>query len=74
MTAVKRFAFMYFMRDSPNKIREVVPYHIDYWNQNRTEGYVGGPFVDRTGGLISFKAAGLAEAAALVEADPFTIY
>ena len=57
MTTVKHFAFVYFMKDTPHKIREVVPYHVDYWNHNRPERYVGGPFADRTGGLISFEAS-----------------
>jgi uncharacterized protein YciI len=32
---------------------------------------VGGPFADRTGGLISFEASSLPEATALIEQDPF---
>lgn len=71
---MKRFAFVYFMKDSPLKIREVVPYHVDYWTQHRLDGYVGGPFVDRTGGLISFEASSQVEASALVADDPFSVH
>lgn len=71
---MKRFAFVYFMKDSPLKIREVVPYHVDYWTQHRLDGYVGGPFADRTGGLISFEASSQAEASALVADDPFSVH
>jgi uncharacterized protein YciI len=34
---------------------------------------MGGPFADRSGGLISFEAASLEDAAEMVEKDPFTI-
>ncbi|HZD23023.1 MAG TPA: YciI family protein [Acidimicrobiia bacterium] len=33
--------------------------------------YLGGPFADRSGGLIAFDAASSAEAERLVEDDPF---
>jgi uncharacterized protein YciI len=74
MTTVKHFAFIYFMKDTPHKIREIVPYHVDYWNHHRPERYVGGPFADRTGGLISFEASSVAEADALIDEDPFSVH
>ena len=35
------------------------------------EGYMGGPFTDRTGGLISFLASNLEEAEEIMRQDPF---
>ncbi len=68
-----RIAFFYFMKKDPDKIREVVPAHIAYWKNSNLEKYVGGPFADRSGGLISFEATGLPEAMAIIEKDPFII-
>jgi uncharacterized protein YciI len=69
-----RIAFFYFMKNDPDKIREVVAAHIAYWKNNNLEKYVGGPFADRTGGLISFEAPGLEEASAIIEKDPFIVH
>ena len=69
-----RVAFFYFMKNDPEKIREVVPHHIAYWKNGGFKGYMGGPFVDRTGGLISFEAPSLAEGEAIIEKDPFIIH
>jgi hypothetical protein len=37
-------------------VREVAPKHAAYWHELRLPEYVGGPFADRSGGLISFEA------------------
>ncbi|NCO65662.1 MAG: hypothetical protein COW32_05875 [Candidatus Aquicultor secundus] len=66
--------FFYFMKNDPDKIREVVPAHIAYWKNNNFEKYIGGPFADRSGGLISFEAMGLADATAIIEKDPFIVH
>lgn len=68
-----RIAFFYFMKNMPDRIREVVPAHVAYWRDNHLAQYVGGPFADRSGGLISFEAPGLAEATAIIEKDPFVV-
>jgi uncharacterized protein YciI len=65
------FVFFYLMRNGAPAIREAVPAHVAYWKGARLEGYRGGPFGDRSGGLITFRAAGLQEATAIVEQDPF---
>lgn len=67
----KRFVFLYLMKNKPDRIRETVPSHINYWKTNKLEKYLGGPFADRTGGLISFEAASLDKATELIEKDPF---
>ncbi|MCP4113534.1 MAG: hypothetical protein GY749_49755 [Desulfobacteraceae bacterium] len=69
----KRFVYFYFMKNEPDKIREIVPSHIDYWKSNNLDNYMGGPFADGTGGLISFEAASLDQATEIIEKDPFII-
>jgi uncharacterized protein YciI len=68
-----RIAYFYFMKDAPDRIREVVAAHIAYWKNSNLDKYVGGPFADRTGGLISFEAPGLEQATAIIEKDPFIV-
>ena len=70
----KRYAFFYFMRNEPGRIREIVPSHIEFWQTCRPSKYLGGPFADRTGGMITFEASGLAEATELAERDPFVMH
>jgi uncharacterized protein YciI len=68
---VTRFVFFYLMRKDVPGIREAVPEHVAHWKDAGLEGYQGGPFADRSGGLITFRAAGLEQATAIVERDPF---
>jgi uncharacterized protein YciI len=69
----KQFVFIYTMRENAPEIREVVPAHVAYWKGAALEGYRGGPFADRSGGLITFRAADLQAATAIVEKDPFVV-
>lgn len=66
-----RFAFFYFMRSEPEKIRKNVAAHMAYWKGLALPDYLGGPFADRSGGLISFSAGNAEEADSLVRNDPF---
>ena len=66
-----RFIYFYFNRDAPDKIAQIVPAHVRYWTTANLKEYVGGPFVDHTGGLISFVTSSLQEAITIVEQDPF---
>ena len=68
-----RFIYFYFNRDSPEKIAQIVPTHVQYWTIANLQEYVGGPFADHTGGLISFVTSSLEEAIAVVEQDPFVL-
>jgi len=61
------------MKNEPDKIQQVVPSHIEYWKNCKLEKYIGGPFVDRTGGLISFEATNLEGATEIIMKDPFII-
>jgi uncharacterized protein YciI len=60
-----RLAYFYFMKKEADKIQSVVPLHVEYWRQRNLKGYMGGPFADRSGGLITF------EAESIVVNDPF---
>ena len=68
-----RYAFLYFMKPLPDRIHEVVPQHVRYWQSLRLDGYMGGPFSDRSGGLITFEAPDLEAASRLVAEDPFVV-
>lgn len=57
----RRFVYFYFNRTEPERIRQGVPTHVQYWKTANLQGYMGGPFADRTGGLISFVASNLEE-------------
>jgi len=66
-----RFLYFYLMRDGPDRVRAAAPEHASYWRELRLRGYLGGPFADRSGGLITFEAESGAAAEALVANDPF---
>jgi uncharacterized protein YciI len=69
----RRFLYFYFNRDDPEKIRHIVPAHVEYWQSTSIKGYTGGPFADRTGGLISFVASSLEDAEEIIRRDPFVL-
>lgn len=69
----KRFIYFYFNRNDPPKIRQVVPAHVQYWKNANLKEYLGGPFNDRSGGLISFSALSLEEATQIILQDPFVL-
>jgi hypothetical protein len=50
-----RFVFFYLMTDDPDHVRRVAARHSAYWGQQALAGYLGGPFADRSGGLITFE-------------------
>ncbi len=66
-----RFLYFYLMRDAPERVRAAAPKHASYWRQLHLNGYRGGPFADRSGGLITFETGSRAAAEALVADDPF---
>jgi uncharacterized protein YciI len=66
-----RFAFFYFMKDAPEKIRDAAPRHSAYWKNLELDNYTGGPFTDRSGGLITFTAQDIIAATELTMNDPF---
>ena len=68
---MKRFVYFYLMRNTPDAIGQLVPAHVQYWQGRDVPDYMGGPFADRTGGLIMFSAASLDDARHIVMDDPF---
>ena len=66
-----RFAYVYFMKPAPDRVRAVASEHAAYWRGLELRHYLGGPFVDRSGGLITFESASWHEAEHLVTQDPF---
>ena len=66
-----RYAFSYLMSDDVALIRETVPLHVEYWKTLDLPDYIGGPFADRSGGLITFSAADDEVAGKLAAGDPF---
>jgi uncharacterized protein YciI len=59
------------MKREPGKIQNIIPSHVEYWKSKKLDKYQGGPFSDRTGGLITFAAENLEKANDLIENDPF---
>lgn len=66
-----RFLYFYLMRDVPGRVQAAAPRHACYWRELQLHGYLGGPFADRSGGLIVFETESGAAAEALVANDPF---
>jgi uncharacterized protein YciI len=66
-----RFLYFYLMKAAPDRVRDVAPRHAAYWRDLGLPAYLGGPFADRSGGLITFEAESTADAEALVASDPF---
>ena len=66
-----RFAYLYFMKDDPDRVRAMVGRHVAHWKELGLPGYLGGPFQDRTGGRITFEAQDGDQARRAVDADPF---
>lgn len=69
----KHFVYFYFNRNEPEKIRQVVPSHVQYWKTADLKEYRGGPFGDWMGGLISFVASSLEEVTEIILQDPFIL-
>ena len=67
----KRFVYFYFNRNEPEEIKQVVPDHVQYWKTANPKGYSGGPFGDRTGGMITFLVPNLQAAMEFILRDPF---
>jgi uncharacterized protein YciI len=66
-----RFSYFYFMKEDPDRVRVVAPQHAAHWRKLGLREYLGGPFADRSGGLITFEARSSEEAEQLVADDPF---
>jgi uncharacterized protein YciI len=68
---MRKFAFFYFTASDSDRLAGVIPQHVEHWDAHRSPGYIGGPFADRSGGLIVFEAEDLVAAEKIVRRDPF---
>jgi uncharacterized protein YciI len=66
-----RIVHYYSMKLQPNRVRVLAPEHAAYWAGLGLRAYLGGPFADRSGGLITFEADSVQEAERVVAEDPF---
>ncbi len=57
-----RFLYFYLMTDAPDRVQAAAPKHAAYWRELALPRYLGGPFGDRSGGLITFEAGAAKEA------------
>ena len=67
-----RIAYSYSMKQEPNRVRTVAPEHAAYWDDLGLPNYIGGPYADKSGGLITFEADSLEAAMRIIAADPFS--
>lgn len=67
----RRFLYVYLMSDQLDRVRATAPRHAVYWRELALRDFVGGPFADRSGGLITFEAGSPAQAEGFVADDPF---
>ena len=65
-----KISYFYWMTDD-DRVRTVAPEHAAYWRTLELPGYEGGPFADRSGGLITFEADSVEAAESVIAADPF---
>ena len=70
---LNQYAFFYLMKKDIQNIENIVYRHIHYWEKHQPDDYTGGPFEDRSGGLILFKARDSQAAERLAENDPFVV-
>jgi len=61
------------MKDDPERVRATVAGHVEHWHALRLDSYLGGPFEDRSGGLITFDAEDEERAGRAVSSDPFVL-
>ena len=67
----KFFVFCYFMDFEPARLKTLIPAQIEYWQKNAPANLTGGPFKDRSGGMLSFSATDLDTAMEICKGDPF---
>jgi uncharacterized protein YciI len=69
----RQFVFFYIMKDEEKRIRDIIPAHVGYWKKQLSANHAGGPFSDRSGGMILFEAMDHDSARQLTHRDPFVI-
>ncbi len=67
-------AFFYFMNPAAENLPQRINDHIAYWKSLSLPGYQGGPFSDKSGGLIQFRAASFSQGEQIALGDPFVTH
>lgn len=57
-----KFVYFYLMSQDIETIKQTAPDHVNYWHNLNLADYEGGPFADRSGGMILFNAEKTTEA------------
>ena len=65
------FVFCYFMKFEPAKLKTLIPEQIEFWQKHAPSTFTGGPFKDRSGGMLTFSAPDLSAAEEICKGDPF---
>ena len=68
---MRTYIFMYFLVDDVEKIKSTIGPHVNYWRNQEFDDYRGGPFTDKTGGLIIYSSNSYEEANEIINNDPF---
>lgn len=68
---MKKYVFFYLMKENEKRVADIVPSHVSYWKGRDLDNYQGGPFSDRSGGLITFLADSIENAEKETNGDPF---
>jgi len=53
-SSARRSAYSHLLNDHPERVRVVAPMHAARWKALGLTHYQGGPFEDRSGGLVTF--------------------
>jgi uncharacterized protein YciI len=67
---MRKYAFIYFLREDIDTIRGSLGQHVRYWKSLELDHYVNGPFADRSGGLIVFSSDSPEKAGRIIAEDP----
>ena len=65
---MNKYIFFYFIEAEAEAVKKSAPNHARYWEDKLI---MGGPFVDFSGGFVTFEANSLDEATKIANADPF---
>jgi len=68
---MKSIVFFYTMKNEPDLVGGLVQDHVNYWKGLKLSNYKGGPFIDRSGGLITFSTDDFELANRIINEDPF---
>mgnify|MGYP001769481905 CR=1 FL=1 len=56
----KIFVFCYVMKFETARLKVLIPEQIEYWYEHARTNFAGGPFQDRSGGMLTTSRRGFA--------------